>query len=293
MGARQTVERRQLGLSLKRHRVSQGRSQHDVADLLGHLDARISKVEDGSATLSVEELDTVLDYLNVHGPERATLLELGAQARKRSRRGAKEAHAYTDTLPGSFQRLADMEADATSIYLYEPGVIPGPLQTPGYIRAVIQSCDGVFWERSDAAVESRIAFRRERQIKVLESARPKDLQFVFTEDALTISDDEVEADLVREQCDHLLYLGRLYPGIRFQVIRSGWMRSPSPNGGMTLLDFAGAAPRVAFTQGAYGPSTYFDEEPDVAALLRAFRKLQELALDHRATVDVIRRKLQE
>ncbi|MDQ3576477.1 MAG: DUF5753 domain-containing protein, partial [Actinomycetota bacterium] len=200
--------------------------------------------------------------------------------------------AYTDTLPGSFQRLADMEADATSIFSYEPGVIPGPLQTPSYIRAVVSSCDGVFWEPSEEAVESRIAFRRERQIKVLESARPKDLQFVFTEDVITIGDDDIDADLLREQCDHLLYLCRMNPGIRLQAIRSGWVRSPSPNGPIIVLDFADAAPTVAFTPGAYGPSTYFDDEGDVEVLVRAFRRLQELALDHRATVDLIRRKLQ-
>ncbi|MDQ3577700.1 MAG: helix-turn-helix domain-containing protein, partial [Actinomycetota bacterium] len=92
MGARLTVERRQLGLSLKRHRVREGRSQLEVAAVIGRRDTRISKVEDGSATLSVEELDSVLDYLNVHGSDRDTLLELGAKARKRLRRSLKDAH---------------------------------------------------------------------------------------------------------------------------------------------------------------------------------------------------------
>jgi hypothetical protein len=213
-------------------------------------------------------------------------------ARKRSWRTLRETQAYTDTLPGSFQRLADMEAEATSIFLYEPGIVPGPLQTPGYVRAIVQSGDGVFWETSEAVIESRIAFRRERQIKVIESRPSKDLQFVFTEDALTIGDD-AEADMMREQCDHLLYLCRMYPRIRLQAVRSGWVRNPSPNGGIKVLDFGGVAPRVAFTPGAYGPSTYFDEDSDVAVLLRAFHRLQDLALDHRATVEFIRRKLQE
>lgn len=292
MGARQTIERRQLGLSLKRHRMRLGRSQQEVGEAVGHLATRISKVEDGSATLNAEELATVLDFLEVHGAERDTLLDLGVTARTRKRRS--RTNHYTDNLPGSFQRLADMEADAAALYSYEPGIIPVILQTPQYVRAVINSGDGVFWEPSEAAVESRITFRRERQVKVLESRPPKDLQFVFTEDALAFdSSDQAEVDLLKEQCDHLLYLCRLYPKLSLGVLRPGWVRNPSPNGSIVILDFDGAAPPVAFTPGAYGPSTYVDSAPDVAALLRAFRKIQELALDHRATVDFIRRKLQE
>ncbi|ANY07554.1 helix-turn-helix domain-containing protein [Pseudonocardia sp. HH130630-07] len=291
MGARQTMERRQLGLALRRHRVLRSMSQAEVGALVEQSDSRISKVEDGTATLSPEQLATVLDHLGVHGTERTTILELGVRARKRQRRGERESHPYTDTLPGSFQRIADLEADAAAIFCYEPGVIPGTLQSPGYIRAVMQSCDGIFWTSSDSEIENRITFRRERQIKTLEAAAPKDLQFVFTDSALDLDGDD--SGVLRDQLEHLLYLHRQYPNITMQVVRAGGLRNPAPNGGITVLDFGGSAPNVAFAPIVYGPSTYFDAEHDTAALLRAFRKVQELARDPTGTIELVRRKLQE
>jgi len=38
----------------------------------------------------------------------------------------------------------------------------------------------------------------------------------------------------------------------------------------------------------FGPSTYFDQEADTAALLRAFRRVQELALNPDDSVRLIR-----
>ncbi|RZS43199.1 helix-turn-helix protein [Herbihabitans rhizosphaerae] len=294
MGARQTVERRQLGLSLKRHRVARGRSQADVGKLIGQSDSRISKVEDGSATLSPAQLERVLDYLDVRGGERDTLLELGARARRRQRRSAKESHeyrAYADTLPGSFQRLADMEAEAAAICCYGAGVVPGLLQSPSYIRAVTSACDGVFWPTSEIEVENRFAFRRERQIKVLEAQTSKKLEFVVAEEALDVDDDTT---VMREQLEHLLYLVKQHQRITIQVLKRGMsLRNPVANGGIVVLDFAGSAPRVAFASTAYGPSTYHDDEEDTAAMLRAFRKVQRLARDPADTATLIRRKLQE
>lgn len=231
----------------------------------------------------------MLDFLDVHGAERATALELGARARERLRRSAKDIPPYTDTLPGSFQRLADMEADATAIHCYDPGVIPGMLQAPGYIRAVVASCDGVFWETSEDEIENRFLFRRKRQIATLEAAEPKTLEFVFTEDAL----DAADAGLRREQLAHLIRLAELHPHITMQVLRSNDLRNPVPSGGLIVLDFDSTAPRVAFTPTIYGPSTYFDDPVDTGNLLRAFRKVQELAGSHADTIELIRRRLQE
>lgn len=291
MRARQTVERRQLGLSLKRYRNLKGASQVEAGSAIGRSDSRISMVEDGTATLSTDELDRLLDYFGVPDVERKTVLELGARARKRLRRSAADAQPYTDTLPGSFQRLADMEADAVSICCYQPGVVPGLLQASGYIRAGMSAGDGVFWEPSEAEVEGRYMFRRERQIRIMEPDEPKKLEFVFTEDALACRG--TDAEVRQEQLEHLLQLAARHPDITMRVLRSGDVRNPVPSGGVIVLDFDGSAPSVAFTPTIYGPSTYFDEAADTTNLLRAFRKVQELARSHADTIELIRRRLQE
>jgi hypothetical protein len=45
---------------------------------------------------------------------------------------------------------------------------------------------------------------------------------------------------------------------------------------------------VGFSRVVYGPSTYFDDESDTAALLRAFERLEELAASAEESARLIR-----
>ncbi|MDQ3787315.1 MAG: DUF5753 domain-containing protein [Actinomycetota bacterium] len=120
---------------------------------------------------------------------------------------------------------------ATEINCYESGIIPGLLQSLGYVRATIDDGDGVWWEPSNAEREERIAVRLDRQEKTFGSAEPKTLRF---------------------------------------------------------LGFGDKGSPVGFSTVVFGPSTYFDEEPDTEALLRGFRRVQELALEPDDSVRLIR-----
>lgn len=295
MVARQTTERRQLGLTIRRLRQDQGYSQLDLANVIDQVDSRITKFEDGTATLNQEQLSAVLDFLEVFGAERDTILELGTRARTRQRRTAAERQPYLDTLPGSFQRMADMEAAATTIYWYEPGIVPGLLQSPGYVRAMIRANDGVLWSPSEIEVENRISYRRQRQIKAIEAAKPKRLEFVFTADALDPGDDPTDEQraVLRDQAEHLLYLARRYPNLTVQVLGRVGLRNPVPNAGVIVYDFDGGAPRIGFAPSAHGPSLYLDGTDDVAAMLRTFRRVQELAHRHGDSIELIRSTISE
>ncbi|MCP2164740.1 helix-turn-helix domain-containing protein [Goodfellowiella coeruleoviolacea] len=290
--ARQTVERRQLGLALRRLREQSGRSQLQVGKYIGVSDSRISKVEDGTATLDPTELDKLLDLYAVAREERATVLALGAEARKRQRRGTpSQPGTYTDALPDSFQRLADMEAASRTLYCYEPGLIPGLLQSPRYMRAILRTGDGVWWPKYGHDLESRMAFRCQRQERVLGDADSRELKFVFTENALV--DDERFAEVMREQLEHLLVLDERHPNLTIQVLRLGALDNPAPSGGIVVLDFDGTAPRVGFTPVVYGPSTYFTDEKDTTALLRAFTRLTEKAMSPAESRELIQRLVAE
>src|SRR6266498_1136287 len=106
--ARQTFERRQLGLTLRRLREQAGASQQAAAERVGKARSQLVELEDGRGTLAPDVLAKLLDFYGVSEDERQTAVELGALARARQKR-----RAYTDLLPGSFQRFADLEAGAT------------------------------------------------------------------------------------------------------------------------------------------------------------------------------------
>ncbi|MEV6229070.1 helix-turn-helix transcriptional regulator [Saccharopolyspora shandongensis] len=282
---RQTVERRQLGLMLRRFRDRAGKTQQQAARAIGRDTARISQVETAKGSFSLEELDALLDFYCVDEAERQTVLELGAQARKRQR-----GRGYTDQLPLAFERLADLQADAKAIGFYESSIVPGLAQSADYMRAVINAGDGVWWESSQEEVEGRVAFRSELQRRVLDADEPKDLSFVMAERAL----DEVigSFSVLRGQVLHLLQLGER-PNVAVQVLPRTVLNNPLLGGGLITLDFGSSAPRIAFVPAPYGPSTYHDQEADTVPMFHAYRRVQELALDQDASRAMLIDKLKE
>ncbi|RNL83640.1 helix-turn-helix domain-containing protein [Halostreptopolyspora alba] len=283
--AKPTVERRQLGLTLRRLRERAGLSQAAAGKAIGRTAARMSQVENGIGVLNPDDLLAFLDHVGVKGEERSTVLSLGTQARRRSRRAL-----YTDSLPGSFQRLADLEADATRIHSYESGIIPGLLQSPDYMRAVIRSCDGVWWEASEQEVKSRIGFRLEQQHRVMEADVPKRLSFVFTEDALH---HEIGGpSVMRGQVLHMLQLVESESALSIQVMPSGIRDNPLLGGGILVLEFENA-PRIGFATSLYGPAVYHDSEADTTAFMKGFECASKLALSPDDSRDVLLRRLKE
>lgn len=282
--ARPTVERRQLGLTLRRCRDAAGKLQLEAAQHIGTDDARVSRVEEGLATLSPEDLERLLSLYGVEGGERETVLALGAAARKRQPR-----RAYVDSLPGSFQRFAEMEAAASTIYCYEHAVVPGLLQCPGYVQALFHAADDVWWESSGATIRDRASFRYRRQEATWRSTS-NELHFVLGEAAL----DDVTGgpDVMAEQYRHLLDVINGSSAVTIRKLPTTTADNPARGGGLTVLEFEGAFPEIAFASVVTGPAVYFDDAMDTAAMLRTFHRLNALALSAEDTEKSIVRKLE-
>ncbi|WP_165968083.1 helix-turn-helix domain-containing protein [Saccharopolyspora elongata] len=205
--------------------------QNDAAREIGRKQTRISRAENGVGSLAPEELAQLLDFYGVKGDMRATALALGAQARKRQR-----GRTYTDQLPRSFERLADLQANAMAIGFYETGIVPGLAQTRDYAKAVIAA---FWWKSPEVDVENLLSFRIDQQRRVLQADPPKELTFVLTETAL----DQVvgSAEVLRSQLLHLLQLGERH-NATVQIMCRDVPDNPLLGGGLITLDFGDAAP---------------------------------------------------
>ncbi|MDR7301672.1 helix-turn-helix domain-containing protein [Haloactinomyces albus] len=281
---RQTVERRQLGLTLRRLREEAGLTQAEAARSIGRNAARISQVETAKGSLSTEELTSLLDRYGVPEADRETVLALGTQTRKRQR-----GRTYTDLLPQSFERLADLQADAKAVGFYDTGIVPGLAQSQDYVRAVISACDGIWWDPSEDEIERRVEFRLEQQRRVFEAEPPKSIEFVLTETAL----DQVVGNtaVLRGQILHLLQLSER-PNISVQVMDNNVPNNPILGGGLITLDFGDSAPRIAFAA-SHGPATYHDQDEDTRPMFRAFEQVRELSLAPNDSTELLLTKLKE
>jgi transcriptional regulator with XRE-family HTH domain len=279
--ARQTFERRQLGLALRRLRLQAGRSQEEAARAMGKARARVIELEDGRSASQHEDLVKLLDCYEVSAHERQTVLDLGSLARTRQKR-----RVHTDLLPDSFQRFADLEASASEISCYESSVIPGLLQSPGYLRAIIADADGVWWDSSEDALRERISFREDRQVKTLDTANPKVLRFVIGEGALRGAVGSPET--MHEQRRHILNLLESNRNLTVRVLRSDTYGNPARGGGLTVFGFGDRGSPIGITPGFFAPAAYFDDEADTAAMLRGFERLEKLALGLKESARLIR-----
>lgn len=283
--ARPTFERRQLGLTLRRLRDRAGKPQQAVADLLKKTRTRIVQLEDGTANIGHEDLDKLLDFLDVTGDERETVTELANQARKRQKR-----RVYVDQLPDAYQRWADLEASATEINCFETGLIPGLLQTEGYMRAVLSECE-VFWEPSVTEGSDRLAYRLERQQRMLDAPDGRLLRFVINEDALRANMGSRE--VMRDQLKHLLELDKAHRDLTVRVLPNAAFGNPLRGYNLWFFGFGERGAPVCYSSSVLGPSTYYDREADTARLLRAFYRVWELSLSRTASRRVIEDLLKE
>jgi transcriptional regulator with XRE-family HTH domain len=155
---RRPIGRRQLGSELRRLRIDAGKAQRDLAAIIECDSSQISKVEKGERALKVLELTALLDFLGVGAAKRREIVALGQEARKRQPR-----HLYSDVLPGTFRRLGDLEEDATEIFYSSGELIPGLLQVPDYVRALVRNA--IFRKHLSAEdeIEARVTFRLDRQ----------------------------------------------------------------------------------------------------------------------------------
>jgi transcriptional regulator with XRE-family HTH domain len=272
-GAVQTLPRRLLGGELKRLRHHAGKSADEAAAAIGKDQSRISKVEDGRANLTADELSILVKLYGASKTEHKKVLAMGVEARKREPR----RRAYVDTLPGSYRRISNMEVQAANIRTYEKGIFPGLLQCDVYAEAVVAACDDIWWETSYQERVDRVAFRLDRQQRVFQAEPAKHLEFIVTDDVLRTEFGGPK--VLRRQVEHVLRLLDEHPNLSIRLLSATASDNPASYGGYTLLHFPGQAKSVGFMSVAYGPSPYLDEQADIDALSRGFARLQELAWD--------------
>jgi transcriptional regulator with XRE-family HTH domain len=115
------VRRRRLAAELRALREQRGMTADRLACLIHQSRMKISKLENAHIRPDLAEIMKILDILGVTGE---------------TERGWWDA--YGDAM-GDRQRLyADIESGAKTIREYEPGAMPGILQTPNYTWALIE-----------------------------------------------------------------------------------------------------------------------------------------------------------
>lgn len=185
-----------------------------------------------------------------------------------------------EAYPSYFAPVLGFEREATSVHSWEPGVVPGLLQTAGYARSVIRSSHP---RDSDEAIDRMLAARLERQ-EIVARDQPPMLWFIVAEGALrqfiggrTVMDEQ---------------LGKLaamaaHPGLVIQVLPFAATEHAGTDGPISVYDFDGA-PSVGYTE-CYGGGRVVEAHDEVGALMTAISMLRASALSPQDSAELVRK----
>ncbi|MER7511467.1 helix-turn-helix transcriptional regulator [Streptomyces lavendulae] len=260
-----TVSRRRLGSELRRLREISGMTTQQVAERLLISQPKISLLENGRRLAKPRDVRDLCGLYGVKDQRRVDhLMQL-------SRESGQQGwwNSYGDIPYGPYIGL---EAEAASIRLYEPSVIPGLLQTPAYARAVIA---GTIPHVTAEQAGARLQVRLRRQDRLGAPRDPLRLWAVLDESALrrVVGSREV----MREQLGHLTRLGA-QPHITMQVLPHGVGAHPGVSGQFSLLEFADAADMGVVYLERFTSDVYLEKGSDVRLYRDMYAHLQARAL---------------
>ncbi|MFD9520018.1 helix-turn-helix domain-containing protein [Streptomyces sp. NPDC059979] len=199
------MNRGQLGAALRALRQASGKEAKAVARSAVMSASKLSKIETAKVAPSVVDVERILTAIGVSDEVKEEYLEA-------VRAAATEATAWRLIrrmgVHKAQQQTRALEAQMTLLRLFQPALIPGLLQTPEYIRAILSRHD-----LGEDVLTRTISARIERQQALYDST--KQLHFIITESVLRWC--IVSAARMAEQVDRLVSLSRL-PNIDIRIV---------------------------------------------------------------------------
>jgi hypothetical protein len=276
-----TVPRRQAGRLMRQLREQAGISLLAAAAELEFSRARMYRIEKGEVSLRKHD---VLAMCSFYGADDQITEVLVGLARESKAKGWW--HAYGDVVPAWFELYVGMETAAERLRHYAPSVIPGLLQNREY-------AEWVFRERADldeAGVRNAVAVRLERQALLRRhSPPPPTLEVIIDEGVLRRGIADTLG--MQKQLAHLVNISQR-PGVSVRVLPfAAGPHNASSAGSFTILDFptVGAAapePTTIYCENLTG-ALYLDKPREVETYSGSWRELARVALDRRASDDLI------
>jgi transcriptional regulator with XRE-family HTH domain len=153
------VRRRRLAAELRTLREEAGMTTDRLSKLIHQSRMKISRLENAHIRPDLAEVMKILDILGVKGDRWHEVVRI---ARDAAEKGWWDA--YGDAM-GSRQRLyADLESGAKTIRAYNQTAIPGLMQTPEFVWALIElnKDEGPIDYRPERMAEAR--FQRQRNL---------------------------------------------------------------------------------------------------------------------------------
>jgi transcriptional regulator with XRE-family HTH domain len=270
------TQRLGLGQELRRIRTLAGLSGRQIAQVTGLSQATVSRIERGESVPSLPEVRAWAEASGVPEDRREVVLGLAEAA-------VNEVTTFRVRLSGGLaavqQSVRGLESTARTLRNFQPGIIPGLLQTAEYARRIMTFAN----TSGDANIGAAVAARLARQEALHDPART--FEFVMTEAALRYRPGPPE--VLTAQLDHLAAVATLGT-ITFGVIPAEAEMHTIVRCGFVLYEdrIDGEAPFVVIE--TPHASMYANEAADVKLYRDQLARFRESAVFGAAALDIVR-----
>lgn len=273
------VRRRRLGAELRALREQRGLTADDVARVLCYSRMKISRIENGHNRPNLVEIMKILDYLEVTGEKYQQLVQI---AREGAERGWWDE--YGDAMGRRQRMYADIESDAKTIREYNQFTIPGLLQTPDFIRCMIEL----------AKAEGKINFHPEhmlnarlhRQSHVL---GPKGPRYEVIIDEVVIRRPSVPPQVMSDQLQSLIEKALKHPRVTIHIlpVQVDFAPRQLPKSAFSLYTFPDPDdPPIAVDDTMISDVVHIDQR-EVMRYTQGYEHLLQVSLSGAATISLL------
>jgi transcriptional regulator with XRE-family HTH domain len=281
-----TIPRRTLGIALRRAREDAKVTMAEAADVIGQTVQSLRRIEHGTVSTPKGKVTLLCQRYGVPDSTRLVLEQLAAETRSKG-----WWHSYGDVVPAWFELYVALEQTAERIRSFDPLVVSGLLQAPGYTDAAILAVEP---DLAAEQVAARAAVRQSRQRQLTRSfPAPPGLEVILAEPVLMV---ELPKGVMRAQLWHLLKATELpHVSVRILPLAAGLHRA-SAAGAFTLLDFpvenGSRPPSTVYSESETG-AIYLDKPSEISAYEAVWSALASTALDRATSVKLISQRLKE
>lgn len=259
-----TIRRWQLGHELAAHRAAARVSAKDAAAEIEVTAGTLSKIEGGRQSIKPMYVKLLALKYGLSDEKRDELLGLAHEANQPG-----YWVTFSKLVPDWFRLFLGYEHDASTLKAYESELVPGLLQTKGYIRAVLLAGNPT---ASEEWLEKQIELRTLRQ-KTLAGVNPPSLHAVLNEAVLLrmVGGKDVMAEQLRALVDaaerHTLQMlpfsAGAHPAMTAPFLLLGFDEEPRMN--------------TVYLENGRG-SLYLDKASDLDSYTAKFAQITRLAL---------------
>jgi transcriptional regulator with XRE-family HTH domain len=222
---RPAASRRRIRALIRATRAQRGETITQMATALGWPSATLAAYESGAVVPPVGDLAALVSAYG--GPDGQTVTAWSENAARPTL-----AERYRSALPPEFADFLECEEAAGSIRQFETNLIPGPLQTEDYARAIVRTYRA---DASDVTVEGCVSARMERSEWLREGHA--NAAMIMDESALRrrVGSETEHA----RQLEYLVEMSAL-PNVSIRVLSFGVGAYPAMRGSFEILEFADA-----------------------------------------------------